>query len=846
LRIEIPELAIVAIIGVSGSGKTTFAKRFFKPTEILSSDFFRALISDDENNQHVTAEAFETLYYVAKKRLNQGLLTVIDATSVQEDSRASILKVAAEQNCFAVAIVLDLPERICRERNASRTDRHLSGNLISKQSDLLKRSIRHLQKERFKFVHVLKSQEEIDEAEIVRVPLFVNKKSESGPFDIIGDVHGCCRELCDLLKKLGYDVDEENFSASHPEGRKAIFLGDLCDRGPQNVEVLTLVMNMVSAETAYCIAGNHDAKLLKQLRGSNVQVTHGLETTVEQLSAQPKEFTDKVKAFLDGLLSHYVFDYGKLVVAHAGLKESMQGRTSGKVRSFCLYGDTTGETDEYGMPVRLPWANEYRGRAIVVYGHTPTLDVESINNTYCIDTGCVFGGKLTGFRYPEKTVEQVEAQREYYAPARPFLEFPSGEEDILRIEDVSGTRFLYTRLRRTIKVSAECSTAALEVISRFAADPHWLIYLPPTMSPCETSSLPDYLEYPSEAFDYYKTRGVGKVVCEEKHMGSRAVIILCKDREASQRRFKSDDIGIIYTRTGRKFFDDLTEQAILERLKSALNTSGFWEDFNTDWVCLDTEVMPWSAKAQLLLKSQYAPAGRAGRNGLSAAAKAIEKAIAVLETPGEAPILDLPALLEKCKERAQALELYTVAYRQYCWDVKTLDDYRIAPFHILATEGKTWNNESHVWHMESIAKYMTGTDPIFIATRNFQVDLLDENSVSGAVAWWEELTSQGGEGMVVKPFDFIAKNGSELLQPAVKCRGREYLRIIYGPEYMIKDNLKRLKSRSLSRKRSLALSEFALGMESLERFTKNEPLFRVHECVFGVLAMESEPVDPRL
>jgi protein phosphatase len=178
--------------------------------------------------------------------------------------------------------------------------------------------------------------------------------------------------------------------------------------------------------------------------------------------------------------------------------------------------------------------------------------------------------------------------------------------------------------------------------------------------------------------------------------------------------------------------------------------------------------------------------------------------------------------------------------------VNGVGDYRIAPFHILATERKTWCGENHIRHMEAIAKYMTGTDPIFIATNHLSVDLLDENSVSAGTKWWEDMTSAGGEGMVVKPYDFIAMKGTELLQPAVKCRGREYLRIIYGPEYMLEDNLARLKKRSLSKKRNLALSEFALGMESLERFVRNEPLYRVHECVFGVLAMESEPVDPRL
>ena len=808
MRIEIPELAVVALVGVSGSGKSTFAKTHFKPTEILSSDYFRALISDDENNQLVSQQAFDSLHYIANKRLELGLITVIDATNIQKEARAQIIRLAKEQNCFAVAIVLDIPERVCRKRNEARPDRNFGGHVITRQAEQLRRSVKHLQKEGFRYVHILSDEGEAANAEIIRTPLWNNKKDETGPFDIIGDIHGCYDELCELLAELGYKVDAENCTAENPIGRKAVFLGDLCDRGPKNIEVLRLVMGMVQANDAWCIAGNHDVKLLRKLRGADVQLSHGLDRTVEQFEAQSEDFTGKVKNFLDGLRSHYVFNGGKLVVAHAGIKEKYQGRGSGRVREFCLYGDTTGETDEFGLPVRLPWANEYRGKALVVYGHIPAPEVQNRNNTVCIDTGCVFGGKLTAYRYPEKEIMQVKAKREYYSPAKPFLDQPAGNDDILNIDDVLGQKYLDSRLRHSIKINAENSTAALELMSRFAADPHWLIYLPPTMSPCETSRLPDYLEYPSEAFDYYKTRGVGKVVCEQKHMGSRAVIVLCKDAETAARRFGVTDnsSGIIYTRTGRHFFDDAeVEKALLTRLQKVLSFSHFWEDFTTDWVCIDAELMPWSAKARQLLEEQYAPVGCAGRNGLAEAMEAVKNAIKTLGNRAD-------VAGEKASQNINLGELY--------------DKYAI--------------------RHEAIAKYMTGSDPVFMATNHILIDLLDEDSVAAGTKWWEKLTGLGGEGMVVKPFDFIALKGRELLQPAVKCRGREYLRIIYGPEYASGSNLERLKKRSLGKKRSLALNEFALGMESLERFTRNEPLYRVHECVFGVLALESEPVDPRL
>ena len=158
--------------------------------------------------------------------------------------------------------------------------------------------------------------------------------------------------------------------ARHPD-RRAIFVGDLVDRGPDTPGVLRLVMGMVNAGTALCVSGNHEAKLDKALQGRNVRLNHGLPETMEQLAGEPEAFRAEVARFIDGLISHYVLDGGRLVVAHAGLIERYQGRASGRVREFCLYGQTTGETDEYGLPIRYPWAQEYRGRAMVVYGHTP-------------------------------------------------------------------------------------------------------------------------------------------------------------------------------------------------------------------------------------------------------------------------------------------------------------------------------------------------------------------------------------------------------------------------------------------------------------------------------------------
>lgn len=854
MRIEIPELAVVALVGPSGSGKTTFCNKYFKATEVLSSDYFRGMLSDDENNQEVSKDAFEALYYMADKRLSRGLLTVIDATNLQKEDRTKVLELAKRQNCHAAAIVMDIPEETCLERNELRTDRTIKDSVVKKHIQRLKRTKKYLKKEGFRFINYVKP-EDFDEIEMIRKPLWNNRKEEHGPFDMIGDIHGCFEELCELLEKMDYQVDREQLSAVHPEGRKLVFLGDLCDRGPENAKVLKFVMNVVNSENGYCLLGNHDRKLLRWLRGSEIKQTHGIDRTIAQIEAESPEFKEEVKQFLASLISHYVFDCGNLVAAHAGLKEEYHGRASSRVKMFALYGDTTGETDEYGLPVRQKWANEYRGSAVVVFGHTPSATVEIINNTYCIDTGCVFGGALTAFRYPEHQCNSVKAKEEYYEPIKPLDDSLAQDDDVLKVEDVTGKKYISTRLRPNIKILEENNMAALEIMSRFAADPRWLIYLPPTMSPCETSHIPEYLEHPKEAFDYFAKAGVEKVICEQKHMGSRAVVVLCKDQKAAESRFGVTDgsTGIIYTRTGRRFFDDPDlERSMLERLSQVLERTNFFEDFDTDWVCLDTELMPWSAKARKLIEEQYAPVGRSGRDGLDRVIECIQKGARrqkdgeIIASEGSQKEDDLLCLLKSVQMKRKSLERYTDAYRQYCWTVNSLDDYRMAPFHILATEGKVWSDQTHHWHMETIRKYMTGFDPVFMMTNYVEVDTGDEESINSAIEWWLELTGNGGEGMVVKPYQFISGQQGRLIQPAVKCRGKEYLRIIYGPEYTLGDHLQRLKKRSLSKKRNLALQEFSLGMESLERFVRKEPLYKVHECTFAVLALESEPVDPRL
>ncbi|WP_375431593.1 polynucleotide kinase-phosphatase [uncultured Friedmanniella sp.] len=848
-ELAIPELSLVCLVGASGSGKSTFGREHFAPFEVLSSDFCRGLVAGDENDQSATAAAFDVLHYITGRRLDGGHLTVVDATNVQPEARRTLVELARAHDVLPVAIVLDLPERVCLDRNAARPDRGFADSVVKRQRDQLRRSLRHLGKEGFRKVHVLHSEQEVADAVIVRERLLNDFRHEEGPFDVIGDVHGCRAELEALLTELGYTLlrDEQGrpVDASHPGRRKATFVGDLVDRGPDTPGVLRLVMGMVAAGHALCVPGNHESKLVRALQGRDVQVSHGLETTLSQLAGEPPEFRAQVQQFCYDLISHLVLDGGRLVVAHAGLKQAYHGRASARVRSFALYGDTTGETDEFGLPVRYPWAEEYRGTAMVLYGHTPTPVAEWVNNTMCLDTGCVFGGSLTALRYPEKEVVSVPAQQVWYEPAKPFpvhavAPATTREPDELTITDVLGKRGVDTRLAGRVTVREENAAGALEVMSRFALEPRWLLYLPPTMAPTATTADGNLLEHPDTAFDFYRRGGIEQVICEEKHMGSRAVVLLCRSAAVAAQRFGAGHgaSGAVYTRTGRPFFPAGQTEQLLELLRQVVDGTGLWAELDSDWLLLDAELLPWSVKAEDLLRHQYAAVGAAARAALPAAVGVLEAAAA--------RGIDVTDLLDRTVSRASNARAFTESYRRYIWPTSGLDGVQLAPFQLLATEGRTWTDHDHGWHL-ALADRLAQVAPALVRpTRRVLADTTDPTSTAAAVTWWEDLTGGGGEGMVVKPFANLVQTGRGYAQPGIKVRGREYLRIIYGPDYTEPANLERLRDRNLGHKRSLASREYALGIESLERAVQREPLWRIHEPVFAVLALESEPVDPRL
>lgn len=849
MKIEIPEPSLVLLIGPSSSGKSTFAAKHFLPTEVISSDFCRGIVSDDEHDQSCSADAYEVLRKIVRTRLRRGKTVVVDATNTKYQDRKELIELAKRARLWAVAICFDLPEAVLFARHEAREDRDFGKGVVRRQLQNCRKGWRNLKKEGFKYTHWLKSEKDVDGVEIIRTKLPTDLKEESGPFDIIGDIHGCHDELVELLAKLGYERPTDAEAFVHPEGRRVIFVGDFCDRGPKNVAVLQVVRAMVEGGSAFAVRGNHDdklgrylwrTKLLEDCESCKMRLNHGLDGTIEELKSTNKNFLKTVREFVTSLPHNIVLDGGKLVVAHAGLKEDYHGRVGKKVEEYCLYGDVTGETDENGFPIRKDWAQEYRGAALIIYGHTVVEEAIWVNNTLCVDTGCAFGGSLTALQYPERDLVSVKAHKKYAEHGGPKKK-KRDEYDLLDIKDVSGRRTITTRFGEKAQIDSRSAEAALDSMSRFTAAPNWLIYLPPTMSPCETASEGSYLEHPKEAFSYFASKGIEKVICQEKHMGSRAVIVLCKDPAAAKRHFKATmgEIGSIYSRTGRPMFvnEPDQERMFLEKLQAAVTRAGLWDELETEWLCIDAEFLPWSAKAKSLLQGTFAPAAAAGIPSLTKAVELLEKVNA--EGAGE--------LLSRYRAKLDCVQKYRKAYRQYCWHVDSLDDLKLAPFHLLASEGAVHHEKDHAWHLEMLGKLgRHEEDQWIVQTPRYVVDLSDAKQREAACKWWEIRTSEGSEGCVVKPLNWLTRYDKKMVQPAIKCRGPEYLRIIYGPEYQFAENLDRLRSRRLGMKRMKASKEYALGLEALTRFVTNEPLYRVHECVFAILAMESEPIDPRL
>lgn len=577
-------------------------------------------------------------------------------------------------------------------------------------------------------------------------------------YDIIGDVHGCDDELVALMGRLGQPIDP---AARHPEGRILVFVGDLVDRGPATPAVVLRVKRLVEAGRALCVAGNHDTRLAEALRGRAVEPGHGLETSLRQLAAQRHDVRDAVATFLAGLPGHLILDGGRLVVAHAGLEACHHGSVSGTARDAAIHGAYTGDFDDRAMPIRDDWASRYSGGAAVVQGHTPVAEAEWFNNTICIDTGCVFGDRLTALRWPGRELLSVPAAAAWGRSARgPLPPRRIAARPVVRpAPRLPTARDAIATLRR----AAIADVHRLAAPSDAGAFPPWVIHLPPTMSSCDSPPRGEGLEHPLGAFAHYAAAGLRRVVCQEKQTGLRAVAVVCRDASVAAQRFGIADgaAGVIHSRGGHRLLPAADEARIVAAIRAAADASGTWGWLDSEWLCLDGELVGLGDCAD-------------GRR--------------------EAP--------------------------------------RLVLFHLLAAEGRTFFDRGHGWHLDALGQLSAGTPggPLGV-TSHLDVDLTRPTEVAAAIAWWHALTAGGAEGIVVKPTTPAAAGLRGPVQPALKVRGGEWLRRVYGEDYRRPATLDALRERNLTTKRARAIGQFALGLESLERFVAGEPRGRVEACL---------------
>ncbi|MGG1400333.1 polynucleotide kinase-phosphatase [Bacillus salipaludis] len=861
--IHLPHAGIVLFVGSSNSGKTTVLNRFIAekvilPSEVVSSDQFRVLVSDiefiiwndrprdeadalyDEYNQ-ISKEAFQAMDFLIEKRCRLNKLTLIDATHLRVEDRKRYLEIAKKHHVPAIAIVLNLPEKELLERDKER-EYPRGRKRIKQQFQQFQKTLRSIKKEGFQRFYIL-NEEEIQALEVLRLenPLVIDV---GNGIDLIGDIHGCYGEFMDLLRKLGYIENHEGYYV-HPDGRKILSLGDIMSRGPRSIDTLQFFQKHVEAGLAYMIDSNHGWKIARWLDGRQVTLAHGDEKVEAEFENYEKRFgkeaTDAFKKQLKEMLleakSHYIIQRNGVNVAvavHAGIKDYYIGKQSPRISDFCRYGDTDG-LDENGKPLRKDWTLFHKSSELILWGHDPKPQPLQINNTLNIDQGVVFGGRLTAFRYPEKDLVSVKAKQDYAnVPDNPLKEWESKRLAPPNIRKFIDGFAVSTEQNRHIAIAADGVKSALDDLSHFTVPIEEIPYIPPTMSPTpKPSRLEEYLEHPLEAFEYYQANGIDKMVVEKKHMGSRGILFLFKNKQVAKEYVGKETLGTIYTRTGRPFFQTDLGERIMEMLNRDL--SGYFEKHNTDFVLLDAEILPWNLKAKELILNQYAHVGEMALLDRKKIKQMLEKAIENGKGVTE--------WLQETKVELVEAEIFNEVYQNYCWETEGIEGIQIAPFHTLAHSNQSFFDHPHVWHMEKNREF-SRLSSLFIETKYRVVS--DEASMEAAIKWWEEMTENGHEGFVVKPENFVARHKGKLLQPAIKVRGRKYLHIIYGIDYLKPENLVRLKQRNAGKKQRNALKEFCLGLEAVQRFVQRESLERVHECVLGVLALEAEPIDPRL
>ncbi len=834
MTITIPESSLVLLIGPHGAGKSTFAARHFANIDILTANHCRTLLGNPPPSDARDAEVEAMHRTAVASRLRLMQLTVVDDTHTYPEERAPWLDLARRYHLLAVAIVIDLPERECKRRNSARSDREVSNRVIHGQKVRIGRALRTLRAEGFHAVHHLSSVEGLEQVRVVQTPLNVNRTDQRGPFDIVGPVRGRFHGLKQLLNELGYVVDNDN-KWQAPGHRLLVFLGDLFGDA-DDPHVAALIGQLFASEVALAVPGPTEVALEHLLTGrplpDGIPVAPSAIESIAARIAPDGLMADRWLRQVSSWPSHLVLDKGALVVAARGLPEEMHGRVSQIVRHTATIGDESA------------WMDAYDGRAIVAHAAGQNRAYSASGRLIDLSDSSA----IVTWRWPERELHTVSKN---VGRSVGTTDWP------VPLRTVIGHHSIDTRLRREIRIRPEASAAALEEVSRFGIDPRWLIYLPPTMAAPDPSDRDGLLEHPDEPLHYYRKRGFSTLIVEEKHMGSRGVAVVCRDPAVAQDRFglPEPSDGILYTRTGRPLLSDgAVERDILGRIRAGLDAIKFWSSFDTDWVLLDGELLPWSATSSRLITERYDGIAAVGQQALGTALQVARQCqqrlpstpLARAQPGGSSRPTNIAALVAELEERQRHLSEFSSIYQRYCWPVSSVDDLSFAPFHWLAWESGWAPDLTHRQMMELSDRLAAAVPSTVRATRWRTCALNDQQSVAEAIQFWEELIAEGGEGIVLKPESFIPRGRNGLAQPAMKVRGAEFLTINYGPEYRRPQHVASLRGRKSSMQRSLAIRQFALGLEAIERFRRRAPLHETHVAAFGCIALDASSVDPTI
>lgn len=858
MTIQLPYAGIVLCIGPSNSGKSTLlkqwvAERMISQDEIVSSDTCRLQVSGKlfiqsthediqkqaylrEEYAQISEQAFRLMETLAEARLKLGKLVIIDATNLTAMDRERYRKLSRRYHLPFYGLLFNVSEDELLSRDERRE--HARGKRrIQTQVRQLKNEMRKIEMEEFDALYTIKSGHEV----VLRTTSPFTLPIGEG-LDVIGDIHGCMDEWIELLDKLGYQkgIDE---LYRHPQGRKLLSLGDVMSRGPRSLDAMLFFEAHIHAGLAYMIDSNHGWKIARWLDGRKVTLAHGDENVEEEFieyekqhgKEETRELKERMKKLLLDAPSHYIIEEQGVplaVAVHAGIHDSFIGRHSERVADFCRYGPVVG-VQPNGKPKRGDWTIEHTLPVLVIWGHDPRPVPVEIQRTINIDQGAVFGGKLTALRLPSKEIVQVGAKDYAKSPINPLDEWFEKRLKPPAIQKwLDG--FTAKTERGAVRIAGQQVKTALDHFSHATLPLEQLVYLPPTMSPPPVSELPDYLEHPEEAIAYYQKLGISDLIVEKKHMGSRAIILVFRSQEAALKWTGYADTVVTTSRTGRDFFDGNLKTKMHERIHDAVTKAGYFEEFETEWLLLDAEILPWNVKAGELIASEYAHVANAAIIDRSSLANALS----------EAATVDVDDWRQEAEKGLRDAEAFRNAYAPYIWSVQNDDAIQIAVFHVLAHQQELLTTKPHSWHMEQSQRLADASD-LFLATEYRFIS--GEQGKQEAIQWWHELTETGGEGFVVKPLDWnaVSTNGRPV-QPAMKVRGREYLRLIYGMNYLEPEVLEHVKKRGLKKKQQMAVDEYALGLEGIQRLIHQESVERIHECVLAVMAIESDPADPRL